>query len=1489
MTDSTPNAPLDDRLALDRFIAGTAPDWLKDASIDELDALKHSLATHQRCQARVGTLLAGLQAPDAFALPRLAAALGPLGCDPHAPRALWREVRLRVEFSPFRVTEVDLPVFRHYPVDTELLPRLLQNFSAEQAGASYYYPGSGVVEQGRLLACAPAQLAAACRELDLGGQYQRHLDEVLLPRDAQARQQVLDLLAADRRATLVAQVRCAYLKGDIDADAQQLLLDFAADGPAPRHVRCCSLQLLGFNVPGAMLLQIADAAPTLAGQCLVHLPGDPLKPVRQFSSSSQLNDELATDLRYERYVAFFTRQLERDDRLSFLGKLRSVMEQARPQLQVQGLAAADEPFAGLARRQIARIKADAALLLVPTASIDLAVHRQRVQALESAGLAVASVLASFIPGVGELMLVGLVKDLLSEVYEGVVDWSHGQREEALGHLLGVVGNLTLSALVAGGSALALRELRRSAFVDKLLPVSRDAAAPRLCVPDHDRYRAPLTLNAPTGPDGLLSEQGRHWWHHDEAFFEVHQASTRERWRIVHPSRPQAWTPELIGNGDGAWWHAGEHPLQWQGTAYLLRRLGPRSEGLSATLCEQVALICGYDQARLRGLLVERRPMPVALVQVLGDFRLQARISRFFAQLADGTAAQALDQELCSAARQLLVQAPAVGDERLAWKAAEQSLGGALFERFAAAATPALDAQGVKLQRAFPGLPGPFVQALLDAAEVSERADGRIPLALQEQARDSLREVRILRALEGLYLDARCAGDTVRLVFSLFRHLPRWPRGLSFELREGAFGGPVLERLLPQPEAREVRVLVGTGGHYAAFDGQGGALGSASVSLFQALVDGLGATHCATLGCTGDDPASALRAMLREQASADRERLPGLLGMSARPRTFRAPQRFADGRLGYPLSGRGMPGRTTLTGMVRNLYPGFHDLEASVWLDELQQRHGDPMAELLRLQDSLRTLERILARWQQEASLAGRATRRRVADEIRRCWCRQTPPMYDVDGRIIGYRLRLGRSFIGDLPELPDSVDFTHVVDLVLSGSGQWRRVDGFLRRFVRLRWLDLGQNGCSEIPSTLVNMTELQELYLDGNDIHLSLAGQATLSSLTRLEVLNLDRNPLGRVPDVSHLPRLRRLSLRGTGISALPEGLPSRPFLELADLRGNQLSLLPETFFSAPARIRSATVLFGNPLRREVRERLWQAGEADGLAASALEPDGVREQWLAGMHDSLLRERNEQWQGLRGEPGSQAFFSLLGNLLDTAEYRLAPAHLQERVWQMIGAAVESSALRESLFELASAPTTCVDSVLSAFSVLDVRLQVSLACSRVPEGEQGAALLAFARRLFRLERVEQFARQVITQRQALGQAVDEVEVSLAFRVRLADVLALPGQPRHMQFGDIAAVSERDLSRAQEAVETAQGSPALAEFIARQDFWLAHLRERHAADFRRIEGQFWDRLERLCEQREQLAEGDYLQRMNQLGAARETALHEQARRLTEAALQAPENP
>lgn len=1477
MTD-TP--PLTDAHALDRFIAANSPEWLKRASIEQLDALRESLSSHHHLQARVGELLGRIQAPKHFAEPRLLEMLRGLGCTPQPARSVWRDIRLSVKMPVFRITDVDLPSFHYYPVDRDLWSRLLGNFEQDEAQPGAHYPGTGIVEDGRLLACAPAEVAARCRKLDLGGHYQQHLREILEPEDPLQRQQIIKLLSDDKRAALAAHARCALLKGEIDADAGQLLLELANDRPA-NDVSIGHLQLLGFDVHGALLLQASASHPKLAGQVLLYLANDPDRALRQCVSLAALNDELASCLRNADYAEFLSRQLQRDDRLSFLGMLESSLLAALPTLQVRSLTTAPAPFEWLARQQIARIRSDAAQLLVPTAAIDQALHRQRMEALKSVGANVGSLLASFIPGIGELMLAGLIKDVLSETYEGVVDWSHGQRQEALDHLFGVVGNLAITALVGAGVGMVARQLKRSAFVDVLLPVVRSDGRRALWSAQRSNHQAPLALQQPADADGLVRVQGRHWWRNGEQLLEVRRPTAEARWRIVHPLRRGAWTPELTGNGDGAWWQSGEDPLQWQGRAALLRRFGPRTDGLSPVACEQVAAICGHDEASLRGLLVERRPMPVELVQVLADFSLDARIADFFEQLDDGTPINRLDAGLCAAARELQPASPTVDDERLAWTTDAQALRPALFEQLARQTAPTLDATGLRVQQLFPGLPERFIEALLAGAG-ELHAEQRLPLELQEKARQAMREVRVLQALEGLYLDSRCGSDTVRMVFSLFRSLPQWPRGLSFELRENSFDGPVIERVLPLAEAYEVRVLVGRDGQFRAYEAGGAALGQASGSLFQALVDGLGAQQRAALGC---NDATAMLILLRQQADIDRERLPGLLGISRPPVYFRAPQRLADGRRGYPLSGRGRPGSTTLTSMVRSLYPGFSELEASVWLEQIQQLDGDPMGALLRGQENLRNLDQALARWTQGAPLLARGARRRVADEIRRGWCRQTSSVTDMEGRIIGYRLDLARSLGGDLPELPEAVDFSHVLELNLSGARQGIAVNGFLRSFTRLRWLDLGHNTCERIPPALASMTELQELYLDGNQICMDDSSQATLSGLNRLEVLSLDRNPLGRSPDVSPLLRLRRLSLRGTGIAALPGGLVNRAFLELADLRGNQLEQLPEAFFSASARIRSATVLFDNPLHPEVRERLWGLGEMDRAGLEQGTSDEVCEQWLAGMHDDLMRERAGQWQSLRAEPGSTAFFSLIGDLLDTAEYRLAPEHLQQRVWQMIAAAVENTALRESLFELANAPTTCVDSVSSSFSVLDVRLQVSLAAARVPETEHGTALLAFARRLFRLDRLEKHALQLIAQRHLAGELVDEVEISLALRVRLAEVLQLPGQPRHMQFGDMAALSDLDLAQARTAVETAEASPALADFIARQDFWLEHLRERHGSDFRRIEARFWDSLERLCEARTQMPEGDYLQRMNQLGMERENALHEQARTFTEQALDA----
>ncbi|NNJ14871.1 hypothetical protein CSV86_006250 [Pseudomonas putida CSV86] len=125
--------PLTDAHALDRFIAAKSPEWLKRASIEQLDALRESLSSHHHLQARVGELLGRIQAPKHFAEPRLLEMLRGLGCTPQPARSVWRDIRLSVKMPVFRITDVDLPSFHYYPVDRDLWSRLLGNFEQDEA------------------------------------------------------------------------------------------------------------------------------------------------------------------------------------------------------------------------------------------------------------------------------------------------------------------------------------------------------------------------------------------------------------------------------------------------------------------------------------------------------------------------------------------------------------------------------------------------------------------------------------------------------------------------------------------------------------------------------------------------------------------------------------------------------------------------------------------------------------------------------------------------------------------------------------------------------------------------------------------------------------------------------------------------------------------------------------------------------------------------------------------------------------------------------------------------------------------------------------------------------------------------------------------------------------------------------------------------------------------------------------------------------------
>lgn len=1513
-TDTADQWP-DYAASVDAFIASRLPAWLTGATTPALTALCKSLLRHHRLQGQIQILLQPLQDIAAFAMPLLKTALREqLAVHVDPTRVNWNEVRLRQQWPAYNL--LDMPALQPYTQVMPLMQRALQNFTETDASAGAFFNGTGLFTDHGRLGAAPSAFAGLCRRLDLGGQYQRHLEQVLSPAEGAARARVHKLLADDLQAGMEVAVHRGYLNRLIDVPGYAMLQQLIATKHGTYQaypVRLRGLSIMGHALYGAVAIEaVGEPLPGavrwtetgLLRQLFVFLPNDPLHSIRQYPSWYAFVTALGQDLKHAAYRDWFVGLLVQDDRQAFMAALTPLLQAPRPALEVVATAWAGDLFGGLAWMRVAQIKANAAALAVPTAKVDRERYERRIKALQSVGLTLLGVAASFIPGISQVMLATTVVQLLGEVFEGVRDWTHGQHEAALEHLLGVVQSVAAGVALSAGAAATVAAFRRSTLVDRMVPVVRSLGQYRLWDTDLApyRYRAALPAQAQLRDDGLFEAQGRTWLRQDEQTYEVERVSGT--WVVRHPHEADAYMPLLEHNGETAWRLPGEHPQAWQDRLDMLRRLDPLAHGFSDEVAGTLLQIAGIDTDFLRGLHIENRRLPIALSDTLARFRLDARIDRFFEQLHQGVAVDGLDADLYRSSEQLL-QGSAEGQQSASQRMLEQSprLRGAVFEQVVARAEPVSSASVNLLQRDFPGLPGIYAQALIDSLTSSQldalQLQARIPLAVAQQARLQLREVRLNRALEGLCLHNVYNVDSARLALGLLRRMPGWPVGLSLELRTGSSSGRVIERQLPQADTREIRILVHTDGVFSVYDRDTYELDEdvpAPAGLFEAIGACLTDVQCQGLGWAGPHRASQMRQALVRQALSNRTEAARLIGLARLGRTFNPGQRLADGRAGYPLSGRGTGSNARFREVLLNLFPGADREQIDAILAEVSSTQGSMMAALARYAEQWRTLEQALDTWTTAAQGAQRRARSSMAQALRRCWRRQVDRVRDTQGRLQGYRLLISWQRTGELPVLPTTVSFAHVTELSAEGNGFSQCPLAFLQRFPHLQALNLSHNELGEVPSALTQLPQLRHLQLSYNRINLRATGAATLASLTRLHTLGLNGNPLGVMPDLAAFVRLRELRLRNTYLQALPQGVLACPQLQVADLRENMIRELPASFFQANARVHSAMLLYANPLSESIWYRLLELDRT--IRAQALDEAGAmvapvdiaqgRQRWLAQVPPEQLTQRTRHWDSLVAEEGASDFFQLLAELTGTADFRRTRADLERRVWRLIEAMLDSTALREQLFELAASPTTCVDSVASSFSTLEVHYLLDQTRNQATRQPQGAALLAFARRLFRLDQVEQFARADMSSRALEGRGVDEVEVSLAYRVHLASVLDLPGQPRSMQFSEVAAVSPAQLQAATAAVREAEASSALANFISTRDFWLEHLRATEAAAFSALDARFWARLESLAERQDSLPEGDYLAQMNRLGREREAALQALALRLTQAALAATDN-
>uniref|UniRef100_UPI003CEB49E2 dermonecrotic toxin domain-containing protein n=1 Tax=unclassified Pseudomonas TaxID=196821 RepID=UPI003CEB49E2 len=199
----------------------------------------------------------------------------------------------------------------------------------------------------------PEQFAELSRTLDLGGQYQTHLDSVFKPvtLDGQppgsAAQAVASAFMTSERDAFEVLAHTARMKYHLTADAYNLLLEVVKpDGNPCWHgspARYRQLHMLDtFAFPGSTLYGALLIEPDLPGDdlpCVVYLPGDPETPLKEYASFTAFTNELRGKLLYQQYQEYFQRFVSLEQSHLFFRKLNERLIPMRPVPGDEGLSA----------------------------------------------------------------------------------------------------------------------------------------------------------------------------------------------------------------------------------------------------------------------------------------------------------------------------------------------------------------------------------------------------------------------------------------------------------------------------------------------------------------------------------------------------------------------------------------------------------------------------------------------------------------------------------------------------------------------------------------------------------------------------------------------------------------------------------------------------------------------------------------------------------------------------------------------------------------------------------------------------------------------------------------------------------------------------------------------------------------------------------------------------------------------------------------------
>jgi hypothetical protein len=1466
------------------------------------------------------------------------------------------------------------------------------------------------------------QFQALCRELDLGKQYRQHLQDALLPRSVVARQELKEKVIDSEKATFTTAAAMALLKGDISANAHDVVTGLLAGRTGltliGKVTEPCDLSLLGTTLTGILIFGAVSQQITEPHPIVVYVPHDPEHPMKEYASWPDFVRELSRQLfenatasssqmTYRQFFSQFVDQAQRghffaalDQRLSTLTwHPKEPLDQRpswrpapvlQPDLQYVRAPFSEDIAERLYQRKLDKILKDAGDIVIATADADSHARKawwdNALKIVADIFNAALLVVTPFVPVLGELMLAYTAYQLGGEVITGVIDLVEGQWVEATEHLIGVLNELAQLAAVGAGFVIGKPLLTKfSGLVDSMIPVRLASGESRLWHADLTPYERPdIDLPNDAKPDatGLHTHQGKTILRVANKHYEVSKEGKTARQRIQHPTRTEAYQPEVALNGKGAYVIEGEQPRTWD-DATLLRRIGPAVHDLSNTQLETVRKISGTDPGELRRMYVENREPPALLMDTITRLDIDQDLQLFIEQMnsddpkvygqadpvtqlqvmtrhgmwppkaamrvIDGKSEtiweytdanapngkklivqlqerQLRQGELLKSVMEtldengtavILDQAPDTPvqslDQRLrtlrkriATVAKNQRT--ALFnEDYASRQAPA-EKHTALVRDKFPDIPAQGIKRLLATATKAERQvmsdEGRLPLRLKRIAQALQLEARTARAYEGFYRETLVSADTERLALNALRLFSDTLSDLRIEIRADSFDGELSCKAGPA-DASILRILVrGKSAAYEVRDSSNKQLHEAA-DLYQAILQALPDEKLGELGYRTDQGAMFKQwVMVKNEFPAQRRT--ALAVEAALPPTLKEDLLLLRGP-GLSRAPRSVDERVT------DLYPHFSEREANVFVKSLTDT-GDAVEHLNRLEKELDDLRLDINTWKIEhlmdwgpdsVDFINRGGRH-IADQLLECFERKAS-VFGQRATYLeqGYALDLSTEFSSynnleswwkKLPVLNKYLD--QITTLNLDNTSFSTESAGLLKDFRQLRHFSARQCGLSRLPQGVGKMRLLQTLRLSDNHIQLTPADVESLRNLTRLETLRLDNNPLGTLINVERMPRLSVLSLNNTGMEKWPEGIFSkrRPRSFFLDMQQTPLTQIPDViagsdqaFIVARTRLYSNSLSDANRIAYEdyrksvgISPHIYYSKLANReLAKWPVSTDTI----FSSEEHGLGAYRPEAWSDLAMEAESEGFFAVIEKLRESADYRAGGVpreQLADRVWQMIDAAYLDPVVRDDLFTMSTAPTTCADAGAQLFNNMGIKVLVAQAYSySTSAADLQTRLVTLAKGAARLERVNEIARADIASRTGTP---DEVEVHLAYETGLARRLDLPWQSDDMLYQGVSGVTEEAVAQAYSTVVSREEGDGLVNAMLDQPFWIRYLHESHPGEFKNNETSFQEKvvqLENLREVQQAWADG------TTLAQAEKTLLREQLKNLAHA-LSLPES-